>query len=193
MLGLRLKMKSLLRIPFVTTVAAGALACGSVVTEADTGSTMGAGGNNSNSNSVTTGSGGSGQTSGSGGSSPNCPTTAPQSWDECTLQPGEHCSYDFECQSGDVTVEYECDSVNLWSIKPQDCGYHADSCPGTELYCSGQWLIPQGTNPPSPCPVEAPAEGESCFVGMGGTWEQCGYLCGGPNSIESECGTCQCV
>src|SRR5690606_6694476 len=66
-----------------------------------------------------------------------------------------------------------------WEIAPQPCGFPYDSCPGTELYCDGQWWMPTGTNPPSPCAATIPDPGTPCYPGgMGGDWEHCGYACG---------------
>ncbi|MCE7888248.1 MAG: hypothetical protein DYH12_00850 [Sorangiineae bacterium PRO1] len=68
-----------------------------------------------------------------------------------------------------------------WQIEPKACdpAKPYDSCPNTDLYCgSGGWSIPQGTNPPSPCPSVPPKLGEQCYAGgFGGVWESCGYPC----------------
>jgi hypothetical protein len=38
--------------------------------------------------------------------------------------------------------------------------------------------MPQGTNPPSPCPPTQPVVGAECYSGgFGGVHEKCGYLC----------------
>ncbi|MCA9624249.1 MAG: hypothetical protein KC731_34730 [Myxococcales bacterium] len=108
----------------------------------------------------------------------NCPDEPPGPDTPCQAGPGI-CNYDVVCQSGTQPISFTCPSdVLLWTIEPTACT-PCDSCPGTAYYCSGgQWVMPQGSNPPSPCPNEPPVPGSFCQPeGMGAVWECCGYLC----------------
>ncbi len=112
---------------------------------------------------------------------PPCPDTLPAWWDSCGPElAGAQCSYGIDCQSGTQVFVMEC-AAGAWKLQPSRCVREADSCPGTELHCQGEeWWMPQGTNPPSPCPPALPGAGEMCFAGgFGGTHEACGYRCDG--------------
>jgi hypothetical protein len=171
------------RIPFVVTVAAaGAVtsgACGGRVLIEPTATAAGSGGSVSPkgvtaATAVATAS----SSSGTGGSDPGCPAELPIWYAGCKLGPEATCSYDVKCQSGWVTLSFGC-TGNGWKVKATPCAYPYDSCPGTEFYCSGEWWMPEGTNPPSPCPEPRPKPGDKCWVGgMGGVHPKCGYPCG---------------
>ncbi len=142
---------------------------------------------------ATGGSAGSGGTAGSGATGgvgpdggPICPAEPPGSsfgYKKCPVI-GASCQYDVKCQSGTQKFTFNCDKNGYWNVAPQKCALAYDSCPNTDLYCSTQWMIPQGTNPPSPCPTTKPTAGDKCFAGgFGGVWENCGYRCdSSPNS-----------
>lgn len=175
-----------LRTPFVVTVGSSALlgvACGGNVV-VDPGGSGGAGTSTATTSSnATTGTGTAVVTSSSGttmtttGPMPECPPELPNGYTLCDVPESVVCTYDVSCQSGNVALSFQC-TDETWQVLPQMCAQPYDSCPGTELYCSGQWLLPQGTNPPSPCPDTAPTAGATCFAGgFGGVWEQCGYPC----------------
>ena len=159
-----------LKVPFVVTIAAAAAACGgTAVVES------GSGGSSSGNTTATT----SGQTTATTGTGNTleCPASPPDGYTQCDPGPGV-CTYDVACQSGTVALSFTC-AEGWWEIQPTACEQPYDSCPGTEYYCNGEWIMPQGTNPPSPCPDTAPLAGEPCFSGgMGGVWENCGYYCG---------------
>jgi hypothetical protein len=191
-------MSKHLRQPFVLTLSVAALACGQeVVTFSSSGSggSSSSTGNGTSSNGTTSGSGGNGTSSsssvgqgGAGGSTPlNCPAKAPSAYDQCTLEGEGACTYTIECQSGPVELSFTCsESEYGWRVLEQPCDFEYDSCPGTELYCSGTWWMPQGTNPPAPCPDEMPAENATCFGGgFGGVHEHCGYRCESDPSVWS--------
>lgn len=119
-------------------------------------------------------------TTGVGGTS-NCPPEPPPYGStKCTddVATGTVCRYDVSCQSGTTSLDLVCGDF-AWEMLPgQGCTQPFDSCPGTDYYCDGEWLMPQGTNPPSPCPPTRPNSGEACFSGgMGGVWPACGYYC----------------
>jgi hypothetical protein len=175
-----------LRLPFVITVvstAAAAAACsGNATIDDQNGTGTGTGGTGTGTGTGTGAGAGGGQAgNGSGGNPTTCPPAHPGVFETCALGAGEVCAYDVSCQSGDVQLEFHC--VNgYWDVLPDECRMRYDSCPGTQFYCDTQWWMPQGTNPPSPCPDVAPAEGETCFSGdLGGVWENCGYFCGDSN------------
>jgi hypothetical protein len=112
---------------------------------------------------------------------PACPAQPPGQWDECppevALSGG--CAYSLACQGGQVTLVYQCSTsgYGTWQIVPQACQHLFDSCPGTDVNCwGGTWQMPEGTNPPPPCPPERPALGDACAVGFGGS-ATCGYRC----------------
>lgn len=178
-------------MPFIVTFAASAIACGGSATFNEF-SEAGAGGASSSASGV-----GQGPTSsvsvGTGGSNPsNCPATPPTSWEQCELGLDEVCSYAIACQSGQRTIDFQCADYGYW-FTAGSCDHHADSCPGTELYCSGgTWYMPEGTNPPAPCPADKPEAGSECFAGGwgGGTWEQCGYSCFEPGAEAWTIATC---
>ncbi len=129
------------------------------------------------------GAAGMGGAAGAGGA-PDCPATLPGPWDTCVA--GTQCGFDLDCQSGSISLGFTCAgdaSYSYWQVDSQSCVEEFDSCAGTQLYCSGQWWVPQGTNPPSPCPDARPTDGEACStMDMGGVHEQCGYRCAGPNT-----------
>ena len=190
------------RIPFVITIAATSLACGGSTGNdggsgtggtAGTGATGGAGGSAGVGGSVggsagvggsvggTAGvggtTGGAGGVGGTGGAA--CPNGVPNWWDPCDAK-GSSCTFDVDCQSGKVSFEFNCSSTGYWTVSPGTCAQPYDSCSGTELHCTPGygWSMPQGTNPPAPCPSTPPPEGESCFSGgFGGVHEKCGYPC----------------
>lgn len=109
-----------------------------------------------------------------------CPAAVPDSYTQCT-EKGQSCTYDVQCQSGLITHTFSCSSLGYWvlGVHPP-CDKPFDSCPGTMLYCSTNgWNMPEGTNPPSPCPAAAPVEGAECYSGgFGGVYPDCGYACG---------------
>lgn len=129
------------------------------------------------------GSGAVGGSAGAGGSGGNvgCPPDPPSAFATCAQ--GTTCKYDIACQSGKQTFTYVCQGATYqaWAINAKSCDPTKpyDSCPKTDLYCgTGGWSIPQGTNPPSPCPETAPLAGATCYAGgFGGVWENCGYPC----------------
>lgn len=196
-----------LRSPFVTitlsTLSIAAVACDNEVTifgdagggGASSASSSGSGPATSGSTSgspvgATTGSSGAG---GAGGGEPiDCPPEPPTSYEPCTLSGEGACSYTLDCQSGPVALSFGCSPESgLWTVLEQPCEYEYDSCPGTELYCAGQWWLPEGTNPPSPCPDPAPAELSECFSGgFGGVHQRCGYPCGDDASSGWTIATC---
>ncbi|MEZ4221747.1 MAG: hypothetical protein R3B13_12520 [Polyangiaceae bacterium] len=181
------------RTPFVITTAAAVstlslAACGGSTNEnGGTGGTSGAAGSGGNSTggsgAATTG--GSGGVAGSGGTPADggvCPPEIPTGYQQCA--PGLSCKYDVKCQSGAHGIVYTCGEFGYWDVTGQSCDKPYDSCPNTDLYCSGStWTIPGGTNPPAPCPNERPALGAACFSGgLGGVWENCGYACAAGSS-----------
>jgi hypothetical protein len=142
----------------------------------------GAGGTGALGGSGGTGGGGTGGTTGGvggfGGNPPLCPAALPGWYEQCAPD-GVQCGYDIGCQSGQVSITLTCTS-GYWNVVPGTCAQPYDSCPGTDLYCSEGygWTMPQGTNPPSPCPATKPAVGEKCYSGgFGGVHEKCGYPC----------------
>ncbi len=179
------------RTPFVITTAAAVssislMACGgSTNSDSGTGGTAGTSGSGGSTGGV----GGSGGTGGAPGGSggvggtsvdagANCPPTVPGWYEQCTA--GQSCNYDVACQSGAQSFNYVCNENSFWDLAPKSCDKPYDSCPGTELYCNAGfgWSIPQGTNPPSPCPDTRPNPGDACSAApMGGVWENCGYPC----------------
>lgn len=172
-----------LRVPFLVTVSAtvgsGLVACGGeVVVQSGTG-----GSSSSTSTNVTNGQTVSVSTVsvGSGGSAPSCPPEPPSFGStSCTdeVPVGTVCRYDVSCQSGQVSLRFLCGEFAWEMVAGQACSQPFDSCPGTNYYCDGEWLLPQGSNPPSPCPSSRPSGGEACFSGgMGGVWPACGYYC----------------
>ncbi len=189
---------SRLRSPFLVTLSTLSVAgvslaggCGGeiVFTETSSSSASGSGGATSSasgpgttassSNGTSVG-GSTSVSSGVGGSNPvYCPAEPPSVYDTCTIHPDEACFYTLGCQSGPVQLGFICrEGRQGWDVMHHDCAYEYDSCPGTELYCSGQWWLPEGTNPPAPCPNPGPAEGSECYSGgFGGVHEKCGYMC----------------
>ena len=114
----------------------------------------------------------------SSANSPHCPPSPPDGFTQC--KGDTPCSYNVKCQSGTQNIAFSCNEYGNFSVGDQTCTPKFDSCPGTPLYCrtNGQWWIPSGTNPPSPCPVTPPEAGASCREGgFGGVWEKCGYPC----------------
>ncbi len=124
------------------------------------------------------GAGGTGGVGPDGG--PICPPDPPGSgfgYMKCPVK-GASCSYDVACQSGLQKFTFNCDSTGYWNVATKKCDQPYDSCPKSDLYCSGEWSVPQGTNPPSPCPATLPKAGDKCTAGgFGGVWENCGYRC----------------
>ena len=120
-----------------------------------------------------------------GNNGPDCPTMPPKSFEPCMLTVSTSCKYQVACQSGKLNFEFTC-GPGGWNITPgKTCDYPHDSCAGTDLYCNNEWILPQGTNPPAPCPSMLPPVGQTCVAGgFGGTWEKCGYPCDGkdPNT-----------
>lgn len=179
-------MSGRLRMPFLVTVSVSALACGGEVVLQE-----GAGGGASTSTSSAGGSIGTTGVSASSGEPstgtgtvnpppPACPPEAPDAYTSCDLEPGQTCTYDVSCQSGLRTLSFRCGALGLYEFADQACEVPYDSCPGTEYYCDGTWWMPNSTNPPSPCPQDAPMGGDACLVGeMGGDWPYCGYACDG--------------
>jgi len=173
-----------LRVPFLVTVSAtvgsGLIACGGeVVVQSGSGGSAStntsANVTNGQTSAVSVGSGGS------GGSTPNCPPEPPAYGSmSCAddVPTGTVCRYDVSCQSGSVDLQFVCGDF-AWEMRPgQACTQPFDSCPSTDYYCDGEWVMPQGSNPPSPCPSTRPNGGEACFTGgMGGVWPACGYYC----------------
>ncbi len=169
-----------LRVPFLVTVSAtvgsGLVACGGeVVVQSGTGGSA-----STSSASVSNGQGVTAVTAGVGGT-PTCPPEPPPYGSTgCTddVVTGTVCRYDVACQSGQTSLEFVCGDF-AWEMLPgQGCTQPFDSCPGTNYYCDGEWVLPQGSNPPSPCPSTQPEAGEQCFAGgMGGVWPACGYYC----------------
>jgi len=159
---------------------------GTAATGGTGGSTGGSGGSGASGGSGGTTGGAGGTTGGSGGTTggaggvgggPNCPATLPSSYDPCV--DGAACLYDVPCQSGTVSFTLSC-ANGYWDVAPGTCAQPYDSCPGTMLHCepSYGWTMPQGTNPPSPCPDPVPVAGEQCYSGgFGGVHEKCGYPC----------------
>lgn len=169
--------KNSLKLPFVMTVGVStAAACGgNVYVQGDDDGGGGSGGTTSSTTATNT----TGMTTTGTGTNPPppCPTELVDGYTPCELPEGTVCSYDVGCQSGIVSLSFAC-TGGWWEIVPQACDFAYDSCPGTELYCDGQWWMPTGTNPPSPCPSSIPPEGSACYPGgMGGDWEHCGYAC----------------
>ncbi len=161
-------MPKMLRVPFVLTCSAvaavAAVACGSEVT-----------------------------VKGEGTPNPNCPETAPTTYEECALGPGETCLYELDCQSGPTSIQFTCheDGYGWRTVQGQACRESHDSCPGTELYCAEQWGMPYGTNPPAPCPVTPPVPGSECSVlAMGAVRSMCGYRCDGDRDGAWQVATC---
>lgn len=181
--------RSSLTLPFVVTVASSAAVLGACGNDVLVTSSSGAGGTTTSSatttngtstgNSTGTTSGTSSVVSSSSTGNPSlCPDQPPSGFDQCDPSVGP-CSYDIECQSGKKAFVFACGPEGWDPVAPDGCdGYPYDSCPGTELYCDGQWWLPHGTNPPAPCPTELPVDGSMCFAGgFGGTHQYCGYIC----------------
>lgn len=193
-------------MPFVVTatlVGSAATACGGETDSPGTAATGGVGGSGATGGGgATGGSGGTGATGGSSGTGATggaagggamggsggtdggtaCPPTMPMA-SNCTVDAGVKCSYDVECQGGKHTFVLTCEGTTYkeWTLAPQACDPKKpfDSCANTQLHCSGtNWTLPQGTNPPSPCPATLPSPGDTCYSGgFGGVWEFCGYPC----------------
>lgn len=186
-----------LRVPFVVTVAAALMpaACSgsAVVDQGSGGSSSGAQASQASTtdSSVTATSSTVAVSSSSG--DPNCPGNAPGLYAQCDASSQTVCTYMIACQSGSEVIGFICKD-NYWAPAIQPCDWEYDSCPGTDLYCTnGQWYMPEGTNPPSPCPSTAPEGGSECNAfDFGGTWGQCGYACDGKDAssgwIVATCG-----
>ncbi|MCC6521459.1 MAG: hypothetical protein IT373_02240, partial [Polyangiaceae bacterium] len=109
-------------------------------------------------------------------SGPSCPAEVPDGYVFCDPGPGT-CAYELACQSGPVTLTFEC-TTGAWHIDEIPCQPLHDSCPGTHFHCTGTWYHGWNTDPPAPCPATEPAPGTPCSTGyLGGVWEQCGYYC----------------
>jgi len=127
---------------------------------------------------------------GTGGVATVCPPTRPTGLGvvyACALPPDVTCTYVEHCQSGDVEFSYGCTNGYL-SLTQTGCSLPYDSCAGTSLWCgpAGWTDFSTGTNPPSPCPAQRPADGTSCSVfNFGANISPCGYHCDG-----SACGGC---
>lgn len=132
-----------------------------------------------------TGGGGDAPSTGGGGST--CPGSPPESLlDDCNIGVGVSCHYDVDCQSGTQSFTYSCKTSfphDGWIIETKYCNPAKpyDSCPGRDLYCSGQswWGDCGGCDPPgSRCPISAPASGTKCDTfGAYGDNPWCGYPC----------------
>ena len=173
-----------LRVPFVMTVStlsAAAVACGGTAVIDPSGAGGNASSSSTSSSSASNSSASNSSSSGAGGNGSDCPPTVPTAATPCSLVKSKSCSYIVACQSGDVSLSFTCSKDDPWQVVAGIlCSYPHDSCPGTELYCSGQWSLPQGTNPPAPCPATIPAAGGMCqSFGFGGVWDKCGYPCDG--------------
>lgn len=156
--------------------------------QVQTGGSAGAGATGGSAGSAgSAGAGASGGFAGAGGTGgvgpdggPICPPDPPGSgfgYMKCPVK-GASCSYDVACQSGLQKFTFNCDSTGYWNVATKKCDQPYDSCPKSDLYCSGEWSVPQGTNPPSPCPATLPKAGDKCTAGgFGGVWENCGYRC----------------
>ncbi len=117
---------------------------------------------------------------GNDGNPATCPSAIPGSYGAAPCEAkGVSCNYPLDCQGGPIIANIFCTGAGPWRLTPQPCTQPYDSCPGTDLYCSGNtWSTPIGGNPPSPCPGTLPEEGSSCYpVGFGGVREYCGYPC----------------
>lgn len=172
------------RPPFVVTLAAlaGSGACQSevlVFTPTGSGGASSSAGPTTSSSSSSAAGPTTSASSGGGSVPDNCPADAPTSYEACPIGEDASCTYTLDCQSGPVQLTFVCSEDEFgWRVADQACDFEYDSCMGTELYCSGQWWMPQGTNPPSPCPNDPPEEFSTCWAGgMGGMHEHCGYRC----------------
>ena len=192
---------SKLRAPFIITLStiSVAAACGSEVTTFSETSSAGGGGSVATSTSDTGGNSSTSTvsttsvTTGGGNMPDDCPADPPSAYELCTLSnPSGVCKYTHDCQSGLVELGYTCSPENgMWMLVEQPCDYEYDSCPGTELYCSGIWWMPTATNPPAPCPDPKPQEGSPCYSGgFGGVHHHCGYTCGEDVSTGWTIATC---
>ncbi|MBK8998682.1 MAG: hypothetical protein IPM35_23415 [Myxococcales bacterium] len=167
------------RLPFVVTLAgASALSCGGETSNGGGGATGGVG--------ASGGSGGSGGLGGSAGAAglggaASCPPTLPVSYPCDKSQVG--CEYTVDCQGGPQTFTLSCAPSGFgWTVTPQACDPDEpyDSCPGTQMYCKAGfgWVHNVSVNPPTPCPVSAPAAGDACVpASFGGYTSPCGYPC----------------
>jgi hypothetical protein len=118
------------------------------------------------------------------------PGACPSGRDFSSCDPGDACSRDVSCQSGNVTLLFSCDADGAWQLAPKDCEQPYDFCPGTLYQCVETWFeAAPPINPPAPCPSSAPAAGEMCLDSvMGGHVEKCGYRC--PDSAAWTVATC---
>ena len=153
-----------LKVPFVVTIAAAAAACG--------GTTV-----------METGSGGQRLWQHHGHderpdhrhhrhrNTLECPTSPPDGYTQCDPGPGV-CTYDVACQSGTVALSFTC-TEGWWELEPTACEQPYGLVSGTQYYCNGEWTMPQGTNPPSPCPDTRPPAGEPASPVA---WAACGKI-----------------
>ena len=185
------------RAPFVVTTAALSVACGGTsFTDGGAGGASGsaqggsAQGGSAQGGSAQGGVGGASGSSGSAGTSSGgtagnpaeCPESPPSPYETCKLPAGASCRYQVQCQSGSYPFSFICSDAgeSSWTVEPSPCEYAYDSCPGTELSCSGgEWHVWGGTNPPPPCPAEKPAPSSACDDNWGFGPNTCGYRCEG--------------
>jgi hypothetical protein len=144
--------------------------------------TSGTAGTGTSGTAGTAGAGGTGTAgiSGAGGNPAACPTTPPEPYVQCdhALFNGQLCTYTVDCQSGPGNqIAFTCSENGYWQIPQQACSNPYDSCPGTSINCwGGYWTIPEGTNPPPPCPEKKPVPGDVC-TSFGFGPPTCGYPC----------------
>jgi hypothetical protein len=97
------------------------------------------------------------------------------------------CTETLVCASQSKTFTVDCDPMQGFRID-EACNLPYDHCtrpgkPGEGADCvNGAWRLLVGgpsTNPPAPCPAEAPAVGQACRFGsgFGADREHCGYRC----------------
>jgi len=164
------------------TVGSSLVACGGDVLVQSNGSGGASSSSATNGATVTSGQTtvASGVSVGSGGSSPGCPPEPPPYGSSACageVPVGTVCSYVVPCQSGERSLDFVCAEYSWEMVEGQACTLPFDSCPNTDFYCNGDWILPQGTNPPAPCPSTRPKTGEVCFSGGFGIWPACGYYC----------------
>jgi hypothetical protein len=114
-----------------------------------------------------------------GGNPVGCPPEAPVGVQTCSLASDVRCTYEHQCNSGDVRIQYLC-WIGRFDVAPMPCAMPYDSCAGTMLHCDEQWgvtLLPPPDSP-GPCPSERPMDGSACMsIGSSSTWRRCGYAC----------------
>jgi hypothetical protein len=119
-----------------------------------------------------------------GGGNVACPAVAPDVFSDCAPALSR-CSYTFSCQSGSITVAYQCEE-GRWMLEPMTCENHGDSCRDRRLHCTdGAWTdyTGYGGNPPAACPETKPIPGSNCTPPYGLLWyPPCGYPCDSTDS-----------